>query len=421
VTNFQLSIHVFLQLAAILAATRAVGAVARKLGQPQVVGEMIAGVLLGPSLLGLIAPDVMRLLFPAQAMPVLYCAAQLGLVLYMFVVGLELRVDLIVKKAGGALGISLAGIIVPFALGVLLSRVLLSRGGFFSEKADGFEAALFMGAAMSITAFPMLARIIYERGLTGTIVGTLSLAAGATDDAIAWCLLAVVTASFGGQWSIALWAIGGGIGYALLTLGGLRRVLTFLDREARRDGQLSSLSFVFVLMLLMIAAWFTDWVGIYAVFGAFILGVAMPRGPVSQDLQRKIEPLTTHLLLPLFFVYSGLNTQIGLVNTPALLAVAVVVLLAACFGKGVACWAAARIAGQPQRQSIAIGALMNARGLMELILLNIGLEQGLITPVLFSIMVFMAVVTTLMATPIFEWVARGGDLRQFEPAADRDS
>ncbi|MDZ7359934.1 MAG: cation:proton antiporter [candidate division KSB1 bacterium] len=283
---------------------------------------------------------------------------------------------------------------------------MIKNNVFFSPEVTTSEAMLFTGAAMSITAFPMLARIIYERGLTGTTLGTLALAAGAMDDAAAWCILAIVLASFGGDLKIAVAAIGGGLLYAAVVLLIAKPLLRRLETIAQRQQGLSGSRFGFVLMLLMLGAWFTDYVGIYAVFGAFILGIAMPRGVVSRDLRRFLDPLTTNFLLPLFFIYSGLNTRLDLLVTPSLIQITLVVVLAACLGKGVACWAAARLSGENNLEAMAIGTLMNARGLMELILLNIGLQHGMITPTLFTIMVIMAIATTLMASPVFELVYR---------------
>lgn len=405
-SNFQLSIHFFLQLAVILLACRIVGWMARRIGQPQVVGEMICGVLLGPSLLGAIAPNFSAQLFPphSTSMTILYIGAQLGLVLYMFCVGLEFRGDLLRQKARSAIFVSVSGMVVPFALGAAIAVWLADDHRLFAEKMTTAQGILFMGAAMSITAFPMLARIIYEGGLSNTHLGTLALAAGSCDDACAWCALAIVVAWFSGDPSLAIMAVGGGVAYALMVLLGVRPFLARLGANAEKSRSISATSMAIVMTLLMTCAWITDGIGIYAVFGAFILGAAMPRGFFSKELQRLIEPVTTTLLLPMFFVYSGLNTKMGLVDSPFLWAVAMAVLAAACLGKGVACWSAARLSGEPNRDAVAIGSLMNARGLMELILLNIGLEHGIITPGLFSIMVFMAIVTTLSATPMFELV-----------------
>jgi Kef-type K+ transport system membrane component KefB len=300
--------------------------------------------------------------------------------------------------------VSVAGIVAPFLLGGLIALAIHADGTMFRETVTTSQAVLYLGAAMSITAFPMLARIVHERGLSGTSLGTLALAAGSIDDAAAWCVLAVVLASLGNAPMIAVAAIGGGIVYTLAVLLGLRPALLPLGRRVERSGAMSYPMLSVVLTLVMLGSWYTDRIGIYAVYGAFILGAAMPRGKFADELQRLLTPLTTGLLLPLFFVYSGLNTRIELVNTWSLVGIAALVLIAACVGKGVACWLAARLNGEPRDQALAIGALMNTRGLMELIILNIGYERGIITQTLFSIMVMMALVTTLMATPLFELV-----------------
>ncbi len=405
-SSFSLSVLFFFQVAFILAVCRLVGIVAKKIGQPQVVGEMIAGVLMGPSLFGLLLPGVHSQLFPKESMTIIFAVCQIGLVLYMFLVGLEFQTELIRRRIRTAAAVSMAGIAVPFILGATMAVFMTGDGVFFGEKVVRWEAMLFLGAAMSITAFPMLARIIYERGMTGTMLGTLALAAGSIDDAAAWCLLALVLASFSSTPSIAVIAIGGGVLYVAFTLTVGKRLLTHVGRKVEREGSLSAPMFSFVLMLVMLGAWFTDAIQIYAVFGAFILGAAMPRGLLAHELTRRIEPLTVSFLLPLFFVYSGLNTRIGLVDTPYLWAVTLFVMVAASVGKGVACWLAARLNGETQRDALGVGALMNARGLMELIILNIGLQKGVITPTLFAIMVIMAIGTTLMSSPVFELVYR---------------
>ena len=417
-TNNDLAIRFFLQLAFIVATCRVVGLLAKRIGQPQVVAEMIAGVLMGPSLLGLFLPGFQASLFPKASMSIIYAVSQVGLVLYMFLIGLEFQIDLIKQRLRSAATVSAAGILLPFTLGGIISTFLTSNHTFFTESVAGWEAALFMGVAMSITAFPMLARIIYERGLTGTSLGTLALAAGSMDDAAAWCILAIVLASFSGNATIAIMAIGGGLLYALLVLLVGKPLLQRLGARAERQGLVSGQMLAFVLMLLMICAWYTDAIRLYAVFGAFILGTAMPRGVFARDMQQRLEPLTTNFLLPLFFVYSGLNTRIGLINSKAMWIVAFFILLAACFGKGIACWLAARLNGESNREAMAIGTLMNARGLMELIILNIGLERGIITPTLFTIMVMMAIVTTLMASPVFEFVYRRQQQRPAPVALD---
>ncbi len=403
-SNFQLSVAFFLQMFVILGTCRGVGYLAQRIGQPQVVGEMIAGVMLGPSLLGLAWPQAQAFLFPPDSMKMLYVGSQLGVGLYMFLVGVEFKTELFKTHTKSAFSVSLSGMAAPFILGAGLAVWLIDVPGLFAARVRPFEAMLFMGACIAITAFPMLARIIYERGLTGTSLGTLALAAGAIDDAAAWCVLAVVLATFGGGPLVAVLAIGGGIAYAaFITLFG-RKLLSPLAKIAEKQGEISHTLLGIVLMLLMLACWAMDAIGIHAVFGGFLLGIAMPRGKFAEQLTRHLEPFAVVFLLPMFFTFSGLNTRLDMVNNGTLLLIALVVLVVSVVAKGGACWAAARLSGQDNRTALAVGALMNARGLMELIILNIGLQKGLIQPALFSIMVLMAIVTTLMASPLFEWV-----------------
>ncbi|PZQ72458.1 MAG: cation/H(+) antiporter, partial [Variovorax paradoxus] len=301
-----------------------------------------------------------------------------------------------------------AGIAVPFFLAFLLVPWLHEMPGLFSPKAKELEASLFLGAAIAITAFPMLARIIHERGIAGTSLGTLALTAGAVDDAAAWCILAVVLASFGGSWTGAWLAIGGGIGYALFMLLVGRRLLARLADHAKPGEPLSATLLASVLALFCLSAWAMDAIGIHAVFGGFILGACLPRGEFTAKLRAQLQPFVVVFLLPMFFTYSGLNTQLSMVMQPTLLLAALAILAASFAGKGIACWAAARLSGEDNRDAMAIGALMNARGLMELIIINIGLQAGVIEPGLFAILVLMAIVTTLMATPLFNRVVRSG-------------
>jgi Kef-type K+ transport system membrane component KefB len=403
-TSAQLSVAFFLQMFVILLACRLVGSLARRMGQPQVVGEMIAGVFLGPSLFGYFLPEIQQKLFPPESLKVLFVGAQLGVGLYMFLVGAQFKTELMRSRARSAAAVSISGMAAPFLLGAVLALAFMKIPGLFAENVTRFEAMLFLGAAMAITAFPMLARIIYERGLTGTSLGTLALAAGAIDDAAAWCVLAIVLASFGAGAPVAIKAIAGGIAYGvfIVTIG--RKLLKHLGNAVERAGKLTPPLLAITLMLFMLAVWTTDAIGIHAVFGGFLLGVAMPRGLFTRELRQQIEPFTVVFLLPMFFTYSGLNTRLDLVNNMQMLLIALAVLAAACLGKGGACWAAARLTGEDNRTALAVGTLMNARGLMELIILNIGLQVGIIKPGLFSVMVLMAIVTTLMATPLFEWV-----------------
>lgn len=422
--NLQLAIHFFLQIAVILVFCRIVGLVAARFGQPQVVAEMIAGVLLGPSLFGLLWPEAQQWIFPwdttqktRDTQSYLFPASQLGLALYMFVVGLEFRMDIVQKHLKSSIAVSLAGMVVPFALGAGLAWVLFYHTQLFPARTSLMEAMLFLGASMCITAFPMLARIIHFKGLAGTTMGTVALGAGAIDDATAWCLLAVVLASFDQNWNHALYNIGGGILYVTLALVVIRPTLERAKGLLVRNGTLTESGFVTIIALMATGAWFTDLIGLHAVFGAFVIGMVAPRGVVSRDLIARVQPLTVALLLPLFFTYSGLNTKIGLLNTWYLWAVCGAVLVAAIIGKGVACWLAARATGLPNREALGIGTLMNARGLMELIIINIGLQRGIITPGLFATLVIMAVITTLMASPLFELLVGS---RKIEGAAGAD-
>jgi Kef-type K+ transport system membrane component KefB len=414
-SNLHLAVQFFLQLAVILVFCRLVGAIAARLGQPQVVAEMLAGVLLGPSLFGLLWPEAQHWLFPwdttqklRDTQSYLFPASQLGLALYMFVVGMEFRVDIVRRRLKSSIAVSFAGMLTPFVLGAGLAWIFFYYTDLFPKKTSLIEAMLFLGASMCITAFPMLARIIHFKKLTGTTMGTVALGAGAMDDATAWCLLAVVLASFEKNWSHALVNISGGVAYVAFTLLVVRPLLVRAKEWLAKDGTLTEAGLVVVLALMSLGAWFTDLIGLHAVFGAFVMGAAMPRGVVVRDIIGRIQPLTVALLLPLFFTYSGLNTKIALLNTSFLWAMCGAVLIAAVIGKGVACWAAARATGIPNREALGIGTLMNARGLMELIIINIGLQRGIISEGLFATLVIMAVVTTLMASPLFERLVGSG-------------
>jgi len=424
--NIHLAVQFFLQIAVILLFCRLVGAIAARFGQPQVVAEMLAGVLLCPSLFGLVWPEAQQWVFPwdktqtvRDTQSYLFPASQLGLALYMFVVGMEFRVDIVQKRLTSAVAVSVVGMVAPFLLGVGLAWVFFHYTELFPQKTSLMEAMLFLGASMCITAFPMLARIIHFKKLAGTTMGTVALGAGAIDDATAWCLLAVVLASFDQNWSHALINIGGGAAYVSVALFVLRPLLARMKSWMVTDRGLSEAGLVIGLALMALGAWFTDLIGLHAVFGAFVMGAAMPRGAVTRDLIIRIQPLTVALLLPLFFTYSGLNTKIGLLNTGFLWLMCGAVLIAAVLGKGVACWLAARATGISNREALGIGTLMNARGLMELIIINIGLQRGIISEGLFAVLVIMAVVTTLMASPIFErLVGRGFGETEAENEAD---
>ncbi|MEQ1903659.1 MAG: cation:proton antiporter [Pirellulaceae bacterium] len=408
--NVELAVQFFLQIAVILVFCRLVGWVAGKFGQPQVVAEMIAGVLLGPSLFGLLFPEIQAAIFPwdrtqtaRDTQSYLFPASQLGLALYMFIVGMEFRIDIIRDKFKSSLAVSLAGMVTPFVLGAGLAWFCFHYTELFPERTSLLEAMLFLGASMCITAFPMLARIIHFKGLAGTTMGTVAIGAGAIDDATAWCLLAVVLASFDGNWNNAVWNIGGGLGFVMVAFLIVRPATAGIQGWlTTKDDQLSDTGFVVGLATMALGAWFTDMIGLHAVFGAFVTGASLPRGMMTQGMIARIQPLAVTLLLPLFFTYSGLNTRIGLVDSWYLWLFCGLIFLVAVLGKGVACWLAAYWTGIPNREAMGIGTLMNARGLMELIIINIGLQKGVISESLFAMLVIMAVLTTLMASPIFD-------------------
>lgn len=400
----QLSIDFFLQIFVIIAACRLAGWLVKRLfDQPQVIGEMIAGIALGPSLFGLVAPEFQAMIFPKDSKAVLYVCAQLGVGLYMFIVGLGFRTDLFRSNAKSAVAVSLAGIAAPFAVAIALTPWLLDLK-LFGANVNSMQATLFAGACISITAFPVLARIIQERGLTNTPLGSLALSSGAIDDVAAWTVLAVVLASFGGGPELALRAIIGGGLFATFMIFAGPKVFAPLARWAEREGQVTPSLLAVVVMLFGLSAWITDAAGLHSVFGGFLLGVAMPRGLLTREITKSVGPITTALLVPMFFTFSGLNTQLTMVNSLELGLIAGVILIGSIAAKGLACWGAARLTGQDNSTAMAVGALMNARGLMELIIINIGLQKGIIGPALFSMLVIMALVTTFMASPIFEFV-----------------
>ena len=408
-TNIELTLQFFLQLAAILVTCRLVGLIGARFGQPQVVAEMVAGVLLGPSLLGWLAPEFQAWLFPwdrtqltRDTQSYLFPVSQLGLALYMFVVGMEFRVDVIAGHFRSSMAVSFAGMLTPFLLGAGLAWVFFHYTQLFPARTSAVEAMLFLGASMCVTALPVLARLIHHRKLSGTTIGTVSLGAGAIGDAAAWCLLAIVLSTADSAWTQATRTIAGGAAYVAFVFLMVRPVLARLKYRVIKDGQLTEAGRAAGLTMMALGAWFTDVIGLHTVFGAFIMGAAIPRGICARDLMAGIQPLCVALLLPLFFAYSGLNTQITLLNTAYMWLICGVVLAVAVVSKGVACAVAAMATGIPGREAIGIGVLMNVRGLMELIIINIGLERGIISAELFATLVIMAIVTTLMASPFFE-------------------
>jgi Kef-type K+ transport system membrane component KefB len=394
-----------LQIAVILVVARGVGWSFRRLRQPQVVGEMAAGILLGPSLLGWAAPDISAALFPVKSLGYLSSLSQIGLIVFMFLVGLEFDPKLLRGRGHTAVVTSHASIIVPFFLGSALALYLYPRLSDDSVSFTGF--ALFMGAAMSVTAFPVLARILTERNLLGTRIGAVAIACAAIDDISAWSILAVVVALV--RASAAHTSLGFTLLGSLIYLGFMlvvvKRGLGWLEAYYHARGRLTQDMLGALLLMVLASAWTTEWLGIHALFGAFAMGAVMPKDAgFVHDVMAKLEDLTVVLLLPIFFAFTGLRTSIGLVQGAEMWGYFGLVLLVACAGKFGGSAIAARVTGLSRRESGAIGILMNTRGLMELVILGIGLELGAISPALYTIMVLMAIVTTAMTTPILELI-----------------
>jgi len=397
--------HLVLQIAVILVAARVVGFLFQKINQPQVMGEMVAGILLGPSLLGWLAPGVSAALFPPASLSYLNALSQVGLVVFMFVVGLALNPTELHGYGHAAVLTSHVSIVAPFCLGGLTALYLYPRLSDDGVTFTGF--ALFMGAAMSITAFPVLARILSERGLVRSRMGTLAIACAAVDDVTGWCILAyiVVLVRVTHAARPAWVTIGGSIAYVLIMLFVVRRILPAFEREFRKRDRLTDNLIAVIVVLVLASALATEWLGIHLLFGAFLMGAIMPKAPeFTRYLLHKFESVTVVLLLPLFFAYTGLRTRIGVGGGRAIWLYSAIVIVVAITGKLGGSMFAARLAGMPWREAASLGILMNTRGLMELVILNIGLDIGVISPAMFSIMVLMALVTTFMTTPLLEWV-----------------
>ncbi len=394
-----------LQLIVIIGLSRLIGRGARWLGQPLVIAEVVAGIVLGPSLLGWLAPDVMGALFPASSMPVLTMLSQVGLVLFMFLIGLELDPRLLKGRGHASVAISHSSIVVPFALGAAAGALWLYKS-LSSPEVPFTSFVLFMGVAMSITAFPVLARILTERGLLQSKVGTVAIACAAVDDVTAWCLLAfVVSIVRAADLAHAALTTVLALGYIAFMLMVVRPFLARLGaRVASREG-LTQNVVAGTLVLLLASAGVTELIGIHALFGAFLFGAVIPKeGRLAESLAERLEDVAVVLLLPIFFAFSGLRTQIGLLDSAEAWVTCGVIILLACVGKFGGSAVAARLTGLRWREAGAIGILMNTRGLMELIVLNIGLDLGVISPQLFTMMVLMALVTTFVTTPLLRWM-----------------
>lgn len=399
----EIVIHVLIQVLIVIALSRLMGLVCRWLKQPLVIGEIVAGIMLGPSLFGLIAPNLAATVFPAETIPFLNVLSQIGLIFFMFLIGLELNPKYLSGQLDTAILTSHVSILVPFSLGTVLALLLYP---LVSNASVSFTAfALFLGAAMSITAFPVLARIITENNLQRTRLGTLALTCAAVDDVTAWCVLAVAIAvAKEGSVVKAFPTIIAALVYiGLMVTAGrwfLKRVATYY----RRTGQLNQLLLAGIYMGVVISALITEVLGIHLIFGAFLLGAIMPKdADLVREIAQKTEDFVLIFLLPVFFAFSGLRTQIGLLNRPELWGLCAIVLVVAIAGKYIGTYVAARVSGIEKREASALGWLMNTRGLTELIVLNIGLSLGVISPLLFTMLVIMALVTTFMTSPLLEW------------------
>jgi Kef-type K+ transport system membrane component KefB len=403
VNQIHFALQVFAALAVVLVATTVCGRLAMLVRQPRVVGEMVAGVLLGPALLGAVAPGVQAQLFPADVKSTLYVLSTIGLTFYMFLVGSSLDHGLTTgPNARKASVLAVSGIVPTFLLGA--GTAVIFFDSLSPEGSSLWVFMLFVGGALSITAFPMLARILQERGIANTPIGGLTLVAAAIDDAVAWAFLALIIAvGASGSASGALRTIVGAAIFAGLMLTVGRKWLAKLGSRAERDGKLSRDLMAIILLVVLLAGWFTDYIGVFSVFGGFITGLAMPKSAVVRhELETKLTDLNSILLLPVFFAFSGLNTQVsGFGAGGRLWFPLAVIMLAAFAGKYLGCGLVVRAQGYSWRYASAVGGLMNARGLMILIFINIGLAYGLVTPEMFAILVAVAIVTTAAAMPIY--------------------
>ena len=400
-----------IQLVVILLVVRVVGWLFARLRQPTVIGEILAGILLGPSLLGAVWPEAMETLFPVHSLGNLELLSQFGLILFMFTIGMELRMKDLKGQAQQAFVISQSGIIFPFILGILLTYGLYSRPELLSEGSSFLSLSLFVGISLSITAFPVLARIIQERSLSHSHLGRLALSTAAMGDIVAWLMLAAIMAvSQGGSFTSALYNMLFLALYLAVIFGILRPLFGLLGRRVRHREVLSKSLMGLIFILLMASAYFTEIMSMHALFGAFMLGLVMPENlDFRVIVKEKVEDLALLLLLPLFFVSSGLRTELGLVNTPQLWGLFLICTLVAVIGKMGGTYLAARSCGIQRRESLYLGAYMNTRGLMELVVLRIGLDLGILSTVLFTILVMMTLVTTIMTAPtlqLIDWLLK---------------
>ena len=395
-------LHLLLALAAVILVGRLLARMFRNIGQPPVIGEVIGGILLGPSLLGQVWPAAGQYLLPASVAPALGIVAQLGVILYMFVVGLELDISHLRHLAHATVAISHASIVTPFLLGAGLALGLYST--LATQDVPFTPFALFLGVSMSVTAFPVLARILTDRGISKTNLGVMALACATTDDVTAWCLLAFIVGVARAEVGQALLVSAATLAYIAAMVFVVRPLVArWLARYEQRSGGPGVIATLFVALLL--SAFTTEWIGVHAIFGAFLFGAIIPHdSAVARQISHKLEELVTILLLPAFFAFTGMRTQIGLVNGLDQWLVCSLIIFVATIGKFGGTLAAARFMRIGWRDSAALGLLMNTRGLMELIVLNIGLDLHVISPTLFAMMVLMAMVTTMATSPLLQFL-----------------
>lgn len=393
-----------IQIIAVLLMVRLFGYLFNRMGQPGVIGEIVAGIVLGPSVLGLFFPEAFHFLFPPHSLTNLELLSQVGLILFMFVIGMELDFSVLKNKINETLVISHAGILVPFFLGILSSYWIYEE--YAASHTPFLPFALFIGISMSITAFPVLARIIQERNMTKSPLGTLTIASAANDDVTAWCLLAVVIAiSKAGSFASALYSVGLAIAYIAVMFLVVRPFLKKVGEVYANQEAINKTFVAFILLILIISSCITEIIGIHALFGAFMAGVVMPSNlGFRKVMMEKVEDISLVFFLPLFFAFTGLRTEIGLINSPDLWMVCLLLIAVAIAGKLGGCAIASRLVGESWKDSLTIGTLMNTRGLMELVALNIGYEMGVLPPSIFVILVIMALVTTFMTTPLLHLV-----------------
>lgn len=391
-----LTSQILVQLIIILLAVQLFGYLCKLIGQPQVIGEILAGLALGPTLLGVLLPHVETLIFPDSVMPTLQTLGDIGLVLYMFSLGTHIDTHAMLRQSRKAVVVSLSGIILPLIMGGILASFLYPQlaGPIAQSATSQISFMLLVGTVMAITAFPVLARLLSERNMLTTPIGTLSLTCAAIDDVLGWCLLAFVIAIIhtNGLLSVA-------ITLGLLTL--FIVVMLVLVRPllllAHQHIQSKTLLMVLTIVLLLLSAYVTDILGIHPVFGAFLMGVILPRRTSFLQPVQSIEQINYLLFLPLYFVYSGLRTHLGLINSPALWLICLLALLVACISKILGGTLSLKALGESWKEAFTLGTLMNTRGLVELIVLNIGLDTGVLSPSLFAMLVIMTIVTTMMA------------------------